>query len=212
MHNASPVTRISYWRNCAEWVLWPCYVGSDIWFPDDFWAASPLGFQSCFSMTWYLEKFWRVFHDRLLLGRCFRGCVLHVFEYCSAVWCSAVDTHLKLVDRVVSGCCFLTGSVFECDISLRRSVAVLCMLYKIRSNHVNSLYGALPLPYVPVRVTRGTLVAHRYTCAPPRCRTSQYRRTFISLSVSVWNDLCDLVFDGVGLTGFKNMANSCLLA
>ena len=42
---------------------------------------------------------------------------------------------------------------------------------------------------MPVRVTRGALVAHRYTFAPPRCRTSQYRRTFIPLSVSLWNDL-----------------------
>ena len=44
------------------------------------------------------------------------------------VWCSAADTHLKLLDRAVSGAWFLTGGVFECDISHRRSVAVLCML------------------------------------------------------------------------------------
>ena len=49
---------------------------------------------------------------------------------------------------------------------------------------------------MPMRVTRGALVAHRYTYAPPRCRTSQYRRTFV-LSVSLWNDLAALVFDGV---------------
>ena len=34
---------------------------------------------------------------------------------------------------------------------------------------LNYLYGALPEPYVPVRVTLGSLVAHRYTYAPPRC-------------------------------------------
>ena len=33
------------------------------------------------------RKFLRVFHDRSLLGRCFRGFVLLVLEYCSAVWC-----------------------------------------------------------------------------------------------------------------------------
>ena len=44
-----------------------------------------------------------MFHDRSLLGRCFRGFVLPVLEYCSAVRCSAADTHLKLLDRVVSG-------------------------------------------------------------------------------------------------------------
>ena len=62
-----------------------------------------------------------------------------------------------------------------------------------------------------VRVTRGALVAHRYTYAPPRCRTSQCRRTFIPLSVSLWNDLADSVFDGVGLAGFKSRANVFLL-
>ena len=53
-----------------------------------------------------LRKSWHVFHDRLLLGRCFRGFVLPVLEYCSAVWCSAADTHLRLLDRVVSGASF----------------------------------------------------------------------------------------------------------
>ena len=93
-----------------------------------------------------LRKSWRVFHDRSLLGRCFRGFVLPVLEYCCAVWCSAADTHLKLLDRAVSGARFLTGGVFECDISRRRSVVVLCMLYKIRCNPVHPLNGALPGP------------------------------------------------------------------
>ena len=74
------------------------------------------------------------------------------------------------------------------------------------------LYGALPVPYVPVPVTRGAVVARRYTYAPPRCRTFQVRRTFILLSVSLWNDLSDPVFDGVGLAGFKSRANAFLLA
>ena len=159
-----------------------------------------------------LRKSWRVFHDRSLLGRCFRGFVLPVLEYCSVVWCSAVDTHLKLLDRAVSGAQFLTGGVFECDISHRRSVAVLCMLYKIRCNPVHPLNGALPGPYAPAWVTRSAMVVHRYTCAPPRCRTLQYSRTFIPFSVSLWNDLANPVFDGVGLAGFKSRANASLLA
>ena len=76
-----------------------------------------------------LRKSWRVFHDRSLLGRCFRFFVLPVSEYCSAVWCSAAYTHLKLLDPAVIGARFLTGGVLECDIAHRRSVAVLCMLY-----------------------------------------------------------------------------------
>ena len=111
-----------------------------------------------------LRKSWRVFHDRSL-GRCFLGFVLPVLECCSAVWCSAANTHLK---------------------------------------HLKLL--------LPVRVTGGALVAHRFTYAHPRCRTSQYRRTFIRLSVSLWNDLAYLVLDGVGLVCFKSRANAFLLA
>ena len=70
------------------------------------------------------------------------------------------------------------------------------------------LNDALPGPYVPVPVTRDALVAHRYTYAPPRCRTSQYGRTFVPLSDSLFNDLVDPVFDGVGLAGFKSRANA----
>ena len=33
------------------------------------------------------RKSWQVFHDRLLLWRCFNGFVLPILEYCSAVWC-----------------------------------------------------------------------------------------------------------------------------
>ena len=150
-----------------------------------------------------------MFHDRSLLERCFRGFVLPVLEYCSAVWCSAADTHLKLLERAVSGARFLTGGAFECDIAHRRSVTVLCILYKIRCYPMHPLNDAQPGPYVPVRVTRGALVAHRYTYAAPRCRTSQ---TFVPLSVSLWNELADPVFDGAGLAGFKSRAYAFLLA
>ena len=50
--------------------------------------------------------------------------VLPILEYCSAVWYSAADTHLKLLDRVISGVRILTGGVFECNIAHRRSLAV----------------------------------------------------------------------------------------
>ena len=131
--------------------------------------------------------------------------------FCSLVLGWAADTHIKLLDRALSGARFLTDGVFECDISHRLSVAVLCMLYKIRCYQVHPLKW-LPGPYVPARVTRGALVAHRYTYAPPRCRTLQYSITFIPFSVSLWNDLGNPVFDGVGLAGFKSRANASLLA
>ena len=61
----------------------------------------------------------------------------------AAVWCSTSDAPLKLLDREVSGARFVTGGMFERDIAHRRSVAVLCMLYKIRCNQMHPLNGAL---------------------------------------------------------------------
>ena len=47
------------------------------------------------------------------------------------------------------------------------------MLYKIRCNPMYSLYGALPVLYVPVQVTSGAVFAHRYTYATTRWSTSR---------------------------------------
>ena len=117
----------------------------------------------------------------------------------------------RLLDRVFSGACFLTGGVLECDLSHRRFVSVLCMLYKIRSNPIHPLCGALPVPFVPVWVTHGTFVAHRQYYSHLRCRTSQCHRTFLPDLVSLWNNHVDSVFDGVGLEGFKSRVIASLL-
>ena len=132
-----------------------------------------------------MRKSWQVFHDRSLLLRSFWSFVLRVLEYCSAVWCSAADSHLKLLDRIVTSAGFLAGGIFECDFDHRLSVAELFMVFNIKSNPMHHLSGALHLPYVTARVTRGALVVHRHSFTPPRCRTSQYRRSFVPLSVSL---------------------------
>ena len=91
--------------------------------------------------------------DRFFHGRYFQSFVLPVLEYCSAVWCSAADTHLKLLNHAVRAAGFLSGRVFVSDNAHRRSVAVLCKPYKIRCNPMHPLNGALLGSYVPVRVT-----------------------------------------------------------
>ena len=45
-----------------------------------------------------LRKTWQVFHDRSLLGRCFRGFVLPVLEYCSVI-CALLPIHTHLKGR-----------------------------------------------------------------------------------------------------------------
>ena len=78
------------------------------------------------------------------------------------------------------------------NLSLRRSVALLYMLCKIRINPIHPICGARHVaPFVRIPVTRGSLVATRCFYGPPRSRTSHYRLTFIPHSVSLYNDLVD---------------------
>ena len=95
-----------------------------------------LGFQSSFSKTWYLEGVLAIVPGQIASCETLPGFCPAVLEYCSAVWCCAADTHHKLLDRAVSGPRFLTWGVFECDIAHRRSVAVLCMQYKLRCVYI----------------------------------------------------------------------------
>ena len=78
-----------------------------------------------------MRKSWQLFDDGSLLLRSFWSFAQPVLEYCSAVWCSVVDSHLKLLYRVVRGAGFLAGGVLDCNLAHRRSVAMLCMLFTI---------------------------------------------------------------------------------
>ena len=63
---------------------------------------------------------------------------------------------------------------------------------------MHPLYGALPVPYVPVRVTRGALVAYRYMHVwVSFLQNMEWPQDLYS--VSIGNDVVDPVFDGVGL-------------
>ena len=116
-----------------------------------------------------LMKSWLVFHNSSILERCFRGFVLPVLEYCYAVWCSAADIHLKLLERAVSGARFLTEVCLSVTLLIVDSWQYL--VWCIRSGVTRcTLIMVLPGSYVQVRVTRGALVTHRYTYEPPRCR------------------------------------------
>ena len=75
------------------------------------------------------------------------------------------------------------------------------LLLKYSSN-----LSSITLLYVPVRVTRA-VIANRYTYAPPSST-----KGLIPLSVSLWNDLGDPIFDGAGPACFKSRANAFLLA
>ena len=130
--------------------------------------------------------------------------VLPVLEYCSAEWCSAADTHLKILYRIVSGARFLTGGMIEYDIAHRRSVAVQCMLYKVGCKPVHPLHGATWVIGACVGSKRGSGSTSVYLF------DSSLQN--LTVSVPLCNDPANPVFDGVRLAGFKSRANLFLLA
>ena len=89
------------------------------------------------------RKSWRVFHDRLLLGRCVRGFVMSVLVvlFCSVVLDCRYTPKLIAYWTVQSVLFFNYGCV-ECKIAHLRSVASLCMLYKVRCIPMHPVYGA----------------------------------------------------------------------
>ena len=116
----------------------------------------------------------------MLLGRCFRGFVLPVLEYCSTVWCSAADTHLKLLGRVVSGarlevCLSVTLHIvglWQYYVCCTRSGVIRCTLFtvlyldrmcrcKLHASHIGTLIRLLA---AEPRRTAGFLLQCQCVC------------------------------------------------
>ena len=63
---------------------------------------------------------------------------------------------------------------------------------------MHPLYGALPVPYEPVRVTHCALLVHRYTYTFPRCRplsTSEFLFPSQCLCETIVLTLYSIVWD-----------------
>ena len=97
------------------------------------------------------------------------------------------------------------NDVVPCNLSNRRSVAGLCMLYKVRERVSHPLFACLPDPYTRERLTRRAVALNEFVFEPVRFRTIQYSRSFIPAFVDKWNGLGDSVFDGVGIGSFKTL-------
>ena len=72
-------------------------------------------------------KSWQVFHDQSLLLKCFLSFDLPVFEYCSAVWCSAADSHLKTTGQscLLLSCLSLSGRAGPLSIKVNKLLGSL---------------------------------------------------------------------------------------
>ena len=134
-----------------------------------------------------LRKPGRVFHDRSLLGRWFRS---FVDQLCSVVLSCQCSPGFWTTWQCSQWCQFFNwGCIWVChDIVHRRSVAVVFMLYKIMCNPMYPLYGALPGPYVPVRVIliRHIAAKPRSTAEPLFPSQCLFGTTILTLYSMVW--------------------------
>ena len=121
-----------------------------------------------------LRKSSQLFHDRLLLGRFFRGFVLPVLEYRFDLWCLAADTHLKLLDRVVNGAIFLTKSLFDCTSSVCGSI-----LYAVQ----DKVSDAPSLWCSTCAVCADATSVHLWASSLPNLAVSQDLHSTVSISV-----------------------------
>jgi hypothetical protein len=116
---------------------------------------------------------WRTFGSVEVFQRCFNCFVLPLLEYCSQVWFSAADCHFKLLDSVVRRAASMMDGTIPSDLSHRRVVSALCLMYKYFFREGQPLVSFLPQRFVPVRSTRRTDALHSYAMNTIRCRTVQ---------------------------------------
>ena len=158
-----------------------------------------------------LRKCRRIYGDDDIIRNCFYSFILPHFEYCSPVWGSAADTHLKLLDRAFNQVKFLLPSL-RINLAHRRLIGSLSYLFKLYSNDGHPLRALLPDLHQPTRLTRGTQAMNGAAFSVVRCRTTQFSRTFIPYTCRRWNSLPDDVIGAGDADSFKSRANIFLLS
>ena len=157
-----------------------------------------------------LRKSKKIYENDNILRNCFFSFILPHFEYCSAVWMSAADSHLRLLDRAFNSVKFLLSDL-DLDIGHRRLVGSLTMLYKIVNDSMNPLHKFLPNFAQPLRVTRGTATMNSMAFEIPRCSTVQFSRCFFPAVCRVWNSLPTEIVSSPTVDSFKKSVNVYLL-
>ena len=74
----------------------------------------------------------KVFGDQSILLKCFNSYILPCLEYCSPVWCSAADSHFRLLDKNLNVIIFLiTGLSVDLCAWFLKSVVILSILFTL---------------------------------------------------------------------------------
>ena len=102
---------------------------------------------------------------------------------------SASARDLSLLDRVARGGRFLFPNSGSYDLDHRRMISCLSIFHKLYFNRELPLSFLVPEPLSLPRATRFADRQHQYALSNPRCRTSQFLRSFLPSTVKRWNDL-----------------------
>ena len=157
-----------------------------------------------------IRKCWQVYRDNSLILKCFYSFLLAFFEYCSAVWMSAAPTHLQMLDRVFNSVKFLLPT--DVKIEHRRTVAAVCILYKIFNKPEHPLYDRLPGPACPIRPTRRAQQMNSRACQSLLSRNSvQFNRSFLPSIIEIWNFHPQEIVDAQTMGRFKSLVYRFLL-
>ena len=84
-------------------------------------------------ILWFVKC---IFVDTSVLLRCYYAFVLPILEYCSPLWGSAAECHLRLLERQVYSVARLCPDQSLLSLCYRLQVAGLCLLCKVNSNCV----------------------------------------------------------------------------
>ena len=96
--------------------------------------------------------------------------------------------------------------VVPCNLSHRRGVAALCILFKIYFREDHPLGVFLLELFVPVTATRRVDALHQHALVPTHSRTGQYSRSFFPACAELWNALMVLYLLMMVLTALNNLS------
>ena len=150
-----------------------------------------------------------IYNDEEINATCFRSFVLPLLEYCSPIWMSASARDLSLLDRVARGGRFLFPGNAGYNLDHRRAVSCLSLFHKLYFNRELPHSYIIPEPLPLVRATRFADRQHSHALCIPRCRTSQFQRSFLPWTVKQWNELPADKFHA-NLQIFKKRSNEYL--
>ena len=159
--------------------------------------------------TGLIRKCYKTLGNDPTVLKSFFAFILPCFEYCSPVWSSAAESHLKLLDRALNNIRFFLPEL-SVDLEKRRNLACLSMIHKVLHNSEHPLHCYLPQFAMPIRMTRYAVRQNSRSFAINRCNTSQFSRCFLNSAVSCWNNLPNDVVLALQYDRFKTLAKKFL--